>query len=282
MRKFQSEPVKNESLRNKLSRFPPIFTLTHLKQCTPEMSDGTRRVIVHRLMRYGLLRSAGARSGLYYNMVADPMANEKHRQTALFHLFPSAVLGGMTILHNAGWITQIPVHLHVNILNNRKSFPRLDGVYMYLRRKSWYRSMIYFLDATYSVNALLPEAALADLVLYEQGTLPFDGEDLYITESQMKKTYEIARVLCPREFRKKLDPFMSVCDTGKEYGKSTKSKILLDKSVNGIIDYSDDNDEEGVPFEITVEDIDTYQEDVDDANSFFTEEEERYTDSGER
>jgi hypothetical protein len=89
--------------------------------------------------------------------------------TACEILYPSAVLSGESVLHNAGWMTPIPANVSVAVLS-RRSYAKLDGFEITGRPKSWFLRVHPSIVApyqaefsTYGMRTLPPALALADL-----------------------------------------------------------------------------------------------------------------------
>jgi len=88
-------------------------------------------------------------------------------------IYPSAVVRGESILHCAGWITQIPQRINIAVLE-RRTYVDISGFVLSPKNKDWYEKVHDYLltpennDAisTYGLPGLpgLPPAlALADL-----------------------------------------------------------------------------------------------------------------------
>lgn len=81
--------------------------------------------------------------------------------------YPSATLCGESVLHAAGWITQIPAQLSVAVLS-RPSYVSLHGFDIRGRPLSWFRKIHSLMDPSetkriYGLRALTPALALADM-----------------------------------------------------------------------------------------------------------------------
>jgi hypothetical protein len=120
-----------------------------------------------------LVLPTGPRTGVYFNLISDTSAPQTHFEEAIATLFPSAVVVGASVLHGAGWITQIPSQLDVAVLR-RRTFPAVNGVVLHPRTIFWYRLVHSRLDPTegQAVPRLDPAFALADALKYGDGWLP--------------------------------------------------------------------------------------------------------------
>ena len=170
-------------LRDSVTRLrdlPVVFSLNRAVRQTG-MSRPMLSVYLSRWERSGLVRKAGPKSGVYYNLLVDPKAPELHLTEAIRLLYPSAVLCGASVLHNAGWITQIPRDIHIVVLK-RQTYPKLFGVETHPRTKTWFVKHAEDIEprpkfAAFGLPALSPAASLSDLREYQDGWVP-DLDDL--------------------------------------------------------------------------------------------------------
>lgn len=65
-------------------------------------------VCLRRWKQKGLVEPAGERAGIYFNKLRAREVDSALRVAALLFEYPSAILCGESVLHSAGWITQIP------------------------------------------------------------------------------------------------------------------------------------------------------------------------------
>jgi hypothetical protein len=106
--------------------------------------------------------------------------------------FPSLAYAGLcgeSVLHAAGWITQIPAQLSVAVLS-RPSYVSLHGFDIRGRTLSWFRRIHPLLDPApekriYGLRALSPALALADLYADPGGWHP-DPDDLHIPDEELE------------------------------------------------------------------------------------------------
>lgn len=158
------------------------------------MSPASRDTTIHRLVKSGLLRRAGTRLDLFYNLVRDETW-EQNLRAAVGRLVPSGVLIGALPLYEAGWVTQHPRLLDIAAMfNARGARAKIDGAEIFGRPGSWYRSigeMGAFESKTGAddLRVLKPAWALADALLYShQMWLPSPNEiDLDISGRLMNE-----------------------------------------------------------------------------------------------
>jgi hypothetical protein len=157
--------------------------------------------VLARWTEAGLAWPAGPRSGVWYNLLKRQEITAEMKGTACEILYPSAVLTGESVLHNAGWTTQIPANISVAVLS-RRTYAKLDGFEITGRPKAWFvrvhPSIIAPHEAefsTYSLRTLPPALALADLYAREDAWRPHD-DDLDIEPEQAGGLAEAFGLLC--------------------------------------------------------------------------------------
>jgi hypothetical protein len=142
-----------------LRRMPPVFSLRDISRLL-DKDHAAVKANVARWKSQGMVRAAGPRLGLYYNLVTHPNWEENIAR-AIKLAYPSAILIGPNVLHRHGWITQIPQYLSIAVLNEG-SHPSMDGVEVFKRPLRWYRKFSPWGEPIYGLPALTPENALLD------------------------------------------------------------------------------------------------------------------------
>ncbi len=148
----------------RLRALPPLFTsgdVTRLFRWSANTAD--RRIDLWR--DYGMVESFG-RTGLHFNRVVDPRSPDHYADQALWRLFPSMWVGHATVLHEAGWTTQIPRDRHVYVMS-RRSYPSVPGYVLHGRPKRWYDRARDQRDPETPVGGIRrvrPVFALADVI----------------------------------------------------------------------------------------------------------------------
>lgn len=184
-----TEPARRRSGFSRLRALPEVITMPLL--CRSEGWDAAQAsVYIANWQKQGLLQRAGPRTGIYYNLSGGPFRDEM-RFVALRTLYPSATLIGESVLHAAGWITQIPQSQSVAVLA-RPSFAQLDGFNLHPRPRRWFRQHSDAFVApeqadfsTYGLKALPPERALLDLYADPKAWHP-DPDDLYLEDEHLE------------------------------------------------------------------------------------------------
>lgn len=175
------------SALSRLRALPDVFSAADVARVTG-LNDQSVRVSLARWGGRGLVQRAGLRSGIYYNLLRHETPNGEMRRQALLSVYPSAVLIGVSVLHAAGWITQIPQSLHVAV-RSRRSYIQLAGFEIRGRSPSWFRAvdvraLSQTRDATYGLRSLTPADALADLYGDSKAWHP-DPDDLDLPDTAL-------------------------------------------------------------------------------------------------
>lgn len=191
--------MKTVSSVQKLLGLPECFTDKTFSRFTG-LSGESSQVALSRMKSAGLVRSAGNRSGVYYNLIKDREADTKYLIHALLFVYPSAVLSGESVLHNAGWITQIPSAITVCVVE-RPSYQKIDGVLIEGRPPVWFKTNHSSLlsteaagFATYGLKSLPPEKAVVQMFEKPSG---LDVDDFDIPEESVEivqKEFDLAGI----------------------------------------------------------------------------------------
>lgn len=185
---MNARPSPYVSAFERLTALPPVFSLNTLVRATG-LPRASAKVLLTRWVGKKLVESAGPRAGIYFNRVVDRDGDSAHAVKALVMKYPSATLCGASVLHSAGWTTQIPSTLHVAV-EARSSYAKIDGVTLFARPVAWFQFMQNqraWADAdsnqagaqinAYGLRALAPAWALADLYADKSGQAWRPDED---------------------------------------------------------------------------------------------------------
>lgn len=150
----------------RLQTLPEAFTLAGFRKISGFSGNATA-VCLRRWKLRGLIEPAGARAGIYFNKLRCPVVDSALRIDALTFEYPTAILCGESVLHAAGWITQIPARLAVAVLR-RPSYVTLYEFDLHGRPLSWFKKVHDAVTAAdnarvYGLKALPPAMALVDL-----------------------------------------------------------------------------------------------------------------------
>jgi hypothetical protein len=172
------------SALTRLRELPEAFTFAGFCKLS-RFSNNAASVCLRRWKEKGLIEPAGERAKIYFNKLRSPQVDSSLRVAALLFEYPSAILCGESVLHAAGWITQIPAQLSVAVLS-RPSYVSLRGFDIRGRPLSWFRKIHPLLEPSteervYGLRALPPALALADLYADPDGWHP-DPDDLDIPD----------------------------------------------------------------------------------------------------
>lgn len=171
---------------DRMRQLPAAFSVNQAARLF-EMDKRMLSVYLARLQRMGLIKKAGPKAGIYYNVLLGPPKDSDVAE-AIRIAYPSAVLYGASVLHNAGWTTQIPQAIHIVVLD-KGSYPSLDGVEVYRRPLAWYQRHAQDIVQsgrdvdfeTYGLPALRPLACLEDMRAVRDGWVP-EADDLMLPD----------------------------------------------------------------------------------------------------
>ena len=157
---------------DRLRSLPVVFSLPIL--AARLNGDRVRAAIyAKRWKDSGLISAAGPKVGVYFNRVVDPDASRTRTLDALKMVFPEATICGETVLHDAGWTTQIPRTTQV-IVMDRRTIPSLFEYELHRRPTKWF-SEFHSHIRTESFPRLTPFAALVDAWKYDR----FKGDRMW-------------------------------------------------------------------------------------------------------
>jgi hypothetical protein len=156
------------SALTRLRELPEAFTFAGFCKLN-RFSNNAASVCLRRWKEKGLIEPAGERAKIYFNKLRSRQIDSALRVAALLFEYPSAILCGESVLHAAGWITQIPAQLSVAVLS-RPSYVSLHGFDIRGRPITWFRKIHPLLEPTtekrvYGLRALPPPLPLARLYI---------------------------------------------------------------------------------------------------------------------
>ena len=166
----------------RLMKMPEVFSLQYLR--TEGFSEEYAKIIINTWKKKGFVKSAGPRLGVYYNLIKDQKGPEEHLGKVLKIVFGSVVVIGPTILHQYGWITQIPQTLTVAIPESR-SYPMVDGVTLYGRHSEWFGRIYQVIHhkGKFSLPSLTAPWAFADAIQHQDCLHHLSPDDIEIPSS---------------------------------------------------------------------------------------------------
>jgi hypothetical protein len=183
MKKMMNQSQRRASAIERLRALPPVFRASDLSLrfgwSTHEVGEYLRR-----WKQRDLVKPTGPRAGVYFNLISETSAPETHLEEAIATLFPSAVVVGASVLHDAGWIAQIPRQLDVAVLR-RRTWPAVNGIVVHPRSMFWYRLVHSWLERTegQGIPRLDPAFALADALKYRDRWVP-EPDDVEFPEAE--------------------------------------------------------------------------------------------------
>ncbi len=205
---------------DRLRALPAVFDLPTFSRVV-DLEWEASKVCLARWHARDLVKPAGPRTGVYYNLVKQPSVTWDMRVEAVQMIYPSAVLVGASVLHSAGWTTQVSRVLTVGV-KARRSYAMIDGIHLSGRSPGWYRLVHDRLSiehrqgfSTFGLKALTPAMALADVHANAGGWKP-DPDDLDITDDdwpEVVQAFERFGIEVPETlaewFKPRLGPSMS-------------------------------------------------------------------------
>lgn len=197
------------SAYQRLMAMPEIFnaiSFARLNNVTPKEAS----VYLSRMKTKKMVDSFDGRAKVYFNLVKNQQAKSDHIIDGLKMIYPCAILRGESVLHNAGWTTQIPQRINIAVLESR-SYINISEFVLSPKKQDWYdkvRSHWLMPNnkekiATFGLPALPPALALADLYHSKSDWQP-DPDDLDIDEQDweaIKKAFDFFKLDIPEKYR---------------------------------------------------------------------------------
>lgn len=177
---------------SELRRLPEVFDLSTFSRLLG-LERSAAQVYVSRWAKADLIKPAGPRAGVYFNLVRAPDSPDRCAADAVRLLYPSAILIGASVLHAAGWTNQVPQRTTVAAMS-RPTFVQLDGFDISPRPRRWYARVLPRLSddpnlAAYGFKSLTPALALADSLSRDDGWRP-DPDDLDLDDADPEELRE--------------------------------------------------------------------------------------------
>lgn len=189
------------SAQKRLLELPPVFNSVDLSTQFGPAALASARVVLTRWVRDGLIQPVTARAGVFLNLVKlraaasgavfdgtaedlqhqDPAVWRPWLESAVARAFPSSVRIGTGVLHEAGWITQIPRYLSVAVARDssgaraRPHAGIAEHLRLVPRPASWYaavhdgRGVMALEGRRAPMMSLTPSWALADAIVFGVG-----------------------------------------------------------------------------------------------------------------
>lgn len=185
-----------------LRGLPPVFDLSTFQRMVG-VPRQQARIYLSRWADSEYVRSAGPRAGIYFNLIVEPDSPSVRASDALKLLYPSAILNGASVLHAAGWSTQIPARVTVAALS-RPTFAMLDAFDVVGRRQGWFVAIGEGISkdpdmASFGIRSLTPAFALADALTNDDGWRP-DPDDLDLDDAdpdELKRAFRAMKAKPP-------------------------------------------------------------------------------------
>lgn len=162
---------------SRLRQLPPVFRHGNLL-LQQGASQNSVKVMLSRWATAGLVEPLGGRSGIYFNLIADSSGPETRFSEAIQLRFPEAIVCGPSVLHQEGWITQIPQSIHIAVLK-QESQPNIRGIELHERAKDWFIAVQEGIveHGLYGMPSLKPAWAMEDILVFETGVIGIEDID---------------------------------------------------------------------------------------------------------
>jgi hypothetical protein len=168
----------NRKTHEFFDQLPPVFTHTHLNALLRK--EGKTHTYLHRWSKSGWISPLGGKTGIYFKS----QVKDEYFEDALAGLFPEAVLIGPSVMANNNLTTQLARVPNIAI-RWRRSYPKPDGVHIFLRPKKWHlfiRQHNFFEPSTEGLPSITPEFALADMLKYKDSWITLAPDDIDLEE----------------------------------------------------------------------------------------------------
>ena len=179
----------------RLMALPEIIDLRMLER--QGLTRGTARLQASLWARAGMLKPAGPRTGIYYNLVRDNRGASAHLGALLVRQYATPVVIGASALNHHGWTTQMPrvLEVAVPVTRRRRRLLQIDGAIVVPRPLSWYRMIADHLsDGPYGLRVLEPQYALADAYRHKDVWVP-DPDDIDLSDALEEHVSSLRKAL---------------------------------------------------------------------------------------
>ena len=148
-------------VHKRLLELPEVFT-TNTLAATIGGDMKSASVYLNRWRSEGLISSLGPRVGVHFNLLRNPDAEKDLWIEAVHHVFPGAVIAGVSAVHAAGWTTQIPYSVEV-MIPPRRTAPEINDARIMTRPVAWFKEARKKPQRLGVIPTVDPAFALADL-----------------------------------------------------------------------------------------------------------------------
>ncbi len=187
----------------RLMALPAIIDLRMLER--QGLTRGSARLQASMWARAGMLKPAGPRSGIYYNLVRDNRGAAAHLGELLIREYATPIVVGASAIHHFGWTTQMPrvLEVAVPVTRRRRRFMKIDGAIVVPRPLSWYQKIAgHVSDGPYGLKVLAPQYALADAYRHKDVWVP-DPDDIDLSDADENQVAELAKAFAELDVSEK-------------------------------------------------------------------------------
>ena len=182
----------------RLAEFGPTFQGAHAMQ----LFGWRPKTAAHYLWlwsKQGLVKPLGGKSDLFFNLAADPAA-ENRIEAAIRRVMPGAVVGPLNVLNESALTTQRPGTLQLLVRREDRRYS-IAAAQVESRPPSWWVAidLAKGIDpgSEESLARLRPGAALADSAVSPGGLAPDDIDFIAVTPTERRRAMKILRMLSP-------------------------------------------------------------------------------------
>ena len=203
-----------KSAYTRLGDMPDVFNAITFARLN-NMTTNEASVYLARMKSKKMLASFNGRAGIYFNLIKNSNAKNAHLIDGLKMIYPTAILRGESVLHAAGWTTQIPRRINVAILE-RRTYVNIKEFVLSPKKKDWFITIHRYLlkpenseFSTYGLPSLTPALALADL--YTKNAIRDwqpDPDDLDIEDSDwlnVQQAFNLLGATIPEKYQSYID-----------------------------------------------------------------------------
>jgi len=174
-----------------LMRLPGIFNATAALQ-TGEIKEDQFNQVMWRWKTAGLVKPIGERADVWLNLVVDKEETRARWERAVLLALPQVIVAGHGVLMRGGLTTQLASGDYL-IRPARSASAKIDQAAVHERSAVWIKRL-WKMEGAIDVAGILPQldpgAALADLLLFDAGSIDVDDIEWDDMSSNSMELYE--------------------------------------------------------------------------------------------
>ncbi|BAI81752.1 hypothetical protein DEFDS_P130 (plasmid) [Deferribacter desulfuricans SSM1] len=208
-----------------LNDLPEVFTVNEF--CL-YYGKKQYKTMLSCLNKKGIIKKAGVKSNIYYNMIKIKEVTTEHIKKALKKLYPFGLFSGLYILYKNGFTSQIPYTLSYILPSATKPYiyRKINSADILYRPKKYF----FYLKSKSIDDEIKPSYVIADMVIFSDY-----GYNLTYTDIDMLDTDELNELI--RELHQ-IEKNMK-----KEFKNNKKIMNNIDKLVKIIDELEEENND---------------------------------------